>query len=146
MKTQTEQQTTKTFDRQGFIVLESNYEDGAIVIAREKWFEEKSNDNDVFYDKYGQKCYVGGEEGVGAFVGYDYFDGHNWRTVTISCDFFDSDFVRVDEEKEQEILEAYFVKSYDSEGSGLKHYKANDFIFTESAWQGNWEIATVEEE
>lgn len=144
MKTQSQITTATEFDKKGFIVLESNHQEGKIVIAIEKWFEEKSDDEEVYYDNYGQKCYVGGEEGIGPFLGYDYHDGHNWRTVTISADFFDADYSRVDEEKEREILEAFFIKSYKSEGQGLKHYEANDFIFTVSAWQGSWEIATVE--
>jgi hypothetical protein len=132
------------FDRKGYIVLLSNGDDDKTVIALEKWFEEKLNDDDVYYDKYGQEKYVGGEDSIGPFVGYDYHDGHNWRTVTISADFFNSDFSRLQEDEEREILEAYFIKSFESEVQGIKHYNANGYLFKVSAWQGSWEIATVE--
>jgi hypothetical protein len=78
-------------------------------------------------------------------LAYTYHDGHNFRSVTLGLTPWGSaDFDFVDSETETEILEAFEEKEFESETTGMRYYKSGKFKFTQSWWQGDWAIATVE--
>lgn len=164
METQTNQnQVAKEFDRQGYIVLAKAYEDSGqelFYIIRENKFEEKNFCET--YDNYGQKlgcenagCYSrensyceleeGEEENHITVKAYDYWNGHNWQSIIIEHEHdLDTDFHRVIEEKEEEILQDYF-KDVEGEdhGTGLKKYEGDKYDFYTSMGQGHWWEAEV---
>lgn len=127
---------------QGHIVLKSTHEN-KIVIANEKWFQEKSADSDVYHIGTGEMRFVGGDDGIGPFVGYNYWNGHNLQTVTIEAEFFEPDFKRVDEKTERDILSAYFNRSYKQDIESEKLYEADgyEFVISRNVWE--WALATV---
>lgn len=126
------------------VLRENNTGNPFEIIAPAKYFKTRSAQNT--YDGYGQK--LGREYGLCNTVkAYNYHDGHNWQTVTIDASHGEPTHIRIGKEEEKMILRHYRVakaKGWKDAGPGLRKCSTSKFEFTESYWQGSWELATVE--
>lgn len=76
---------------------------------------------------------------------YTFWNGNNHQTITISDEYGEPDYERIDEKEEEKILSDYENCSYECEGHGFRHYTGEKYNFAHSAWQGSFEIAIVTE-
>lgn len=77
-------------------------------------------------------------------LAHTYWDGHNWKTITIEVETNEPSHVRVNSEKEKEILSEYFrFDDYNKDGAGLERANGEAYFFVRSNWQGSYELATV---
>lgn len=71
--------------------------------------------------------------------GFNYWDGHNWRTVTTSLEHGESSYaILEDEELIKELNEAIENKEFEKEGFGKKVYTAEGWVITDNYCQGTW--------
>jgi len=80
--------------------------------------------------------------------GFDYWDGHNWKTVVTGCDFGEPSHEIVNDELTKELNEAIENMSFEKEGFGCKVYTYENWVIIDSNWQGTWasyELMKVED-
>lgn len=78
------------------------------------------------------------------FSGFNFWDGHNWKTVVVSSI---DDQVTHEIEDDEEIIarlnEALENEEFESEGFGTKNYRYKDAKITYSQFSGAWEYADI---
>lgn len=78
------------------------------------------------------------------FQGFNYHDGHNWRTVSVSTIDDDNEYeIEGDEEIIARLNEALENKEFHHETPGIKVYRHKDVEIKDSCWQGTWEDYTL---
>ncbi len=81
----------------------------------------------------------------------DYWNGHNWQSFYLELDDIDQSFLngKLLEENDPiaiQIIEEYeSVKWYSGYENGYRTKKSENFVFTQSIWEGSFEIAIAEE-
>lgn len=77
--------------------------------------------------------------------GFDYWDGHNWQTITVSSelDGEPSHSIVDDENLVAELNKAIEEREFQSEGFGEKIYEGNGYKVIDSAFEGHWESYMV---
>jgi len=84
----------------------------------EKWCEENESFNEV--------------------KGFDYWDGHNWKTVITGCEFGEPTHVIVSENAD-EMNEAIETCEFIEETHGKQYFESEKYWIIQSAWQGDFE-------
>jgi hypothetical protein len=82
---------------------------------------------------------TGIEEGHQTVIGYQYWDGHNHRTMILDDEFGEADLERVEEELEKEILDDLEKKERVKDDRGLTIYEGEKYYFIESHYTNAWE-------
>jgi hypothetical protein len=81
--------------------------------------------------------------------GFDYWDGHNWKTITTGVYFGEPSHEIVSDEKlVAELNEAIENKSFEKSGFGCEVYSHDKWVVIDSNWQGTWaafEIMSMED-
>lgn len=78
------------------------------------------------------------------FSGFNYWDGHNWRTVSVSSVDDSHEYeIETDETIVARLNEALENKEEYSTGPGTVTYRYKDIEIVESNWQGHWEEYTI---
>jgi hypothetical protein len=77
---------------------------------------------------------------------YNYWDGHNWRTLVLETDYGYPDLEEVRGEEAEAILTAYEDKEFSHEGFGSKTYKSGKYTFVETQFASDWYDAEVMED
>lgn len=86
----------------------------------------------------------------GECIGFNYHDGHNWRTVVVSNEFDDFRNYEVvdDEDLIKELNEAVEESEFYKEGPGYSEYRYGKWSVISSQWQEHFEefiISEIEE-
>ena len=104
-----------------------------------------SPDNDV-------SGYKDGDEEVHVQCTYiDCWDGHNWKTFLLEIDDvnpedLDGTLLDKDDPTSAQILKEFeSVNWYGPYKNGYRTKESENYIFTQSIWEGSFELATVEE-
>ena len=77
--------------------------------------------------------------------GFNYFDGHNWKTVTTCADFGETSHSIIEDEDligelEKAIEEMEFVES----GYGKEEYEGNGYAIIKTQFESDWSEYTLE--
>src|SRR5262249_38772857 len=124
--------------------------EGRILVARDSWF--KTMNSWETYNTYGQigehECSTPGEcECEDEVKAHNYWNGHNYASVIIQADNYDTRFTEVDDEDEiDRYTEALENAEFSRESTGRQYYRANGLEITDSQWQGDWELYSIAEE
>jgi hypothetical protein len=90
-------------------------------------------------------------ESLNTCQGFNYWDGHNWKTVITSFEYdgYPSHEIIDDEELIQSLNQAIESKEYVKSGFGFEEYEFEDWKIIDSHFEGTWaayEITEKEEE
>lgn len=154
--TETEKQLLQNF----IVIKEVATEEEAIFILNRSGFIEKPLCE--CYDQFGQQigcegaeCYSaensyikmtdGSEEAHTQCTAFDYFDGHNWRSVIISADTDAGvTHVELDDEKQIEILKQFDLAEWPVDFKmGIKTTNQGDYTFINSLFANDPWLAKV---
>ena len=132
------------------IYLRDNHEgDGRVLVAKTTWF--KTIPTCELYSQYGLPVENNHEEDGGECCclevrAYNYWNGSNWQSVVIEADY-DLRYSEIEDKEEIARYEAAIENmEFDNDDqTGYKVYTAPGFEITESAWQGDWELYTIQE-
>lgn len=75
--------------------------------------------------------------------GFNYWDGNNWKTVTIECEYNEPSHEVIEEKLSVEINEAIENVEFTHSGFGVQVGKYNDWVVISSQWQGDFSAYTV---
>lgn len=71
--------------------------------------------------------------------GFNYFDGNNWQTITVACEFGETSHkILDDKDLIHELNEAIEKREFEAEGFGKKIYTAGDYVVVDDYCQGKW--------
>lgn len=70
--------------------------------------------------------------------GFDYWNGHNWRTVVTAIDFGEAEYEIITENADK-MNKAIENCKFIEETLGKEYYETEDFWIIRSAWQGDFE-------
>lgn len=73
-----------------------------------------------------------------------YWDGRNFKTEYLSSDGYQRYKLVTDEEKETGLNDLIENMEYESEETGRTYYQSGTARITSSAWQGDFEVYTIE--
>lgn len=107
--------------------------------------DEIEEDKRVEIDKFIENWRENNEYHTEISDTYTFWNGRNHQTITLSNEYGEPDYERIDEKEEEKILSDYENCSYECEGHGFRHYTGEKYNFAHSAWQGSFEIAIVTE-
>lgn len=126
-----------------------NEQEGNNDDERENLFKVGQNilafDNSQLFDALADETALGITTYRTEFSGFNYWDGHNWKTV--SLDGWDTDSsthtIETDETIIARLNEAIENKEWDRDEPGMEIYRFKDAEITDSAWQGTWEEYSI---
>ncbi|MDA3614744.1 hypothetical protein [Polluticaenibacter yanchengensis] len=70
--------------------------------------------------------------------GFDYWDGHNWKTIITATEFGEPEY-EIISEKSEEMNQAIEDCEFIEETHGKKYFQSEHYWIVESAWQGDFE-------
>lgn len=159
---------TETYDKYGFLVSAENAGDyclenstcdrlreeflNAIKLAGfevkeddtfEDFVESENAEIKAFTEKWREK-----NESYNNVLAWNYFDGHNWRTITIDSDNYDceANYEKMENEESEEILRLFNEVYFDEFNNGFSKIKKGGYTFVKSQFAGNpfWADVTKE--
>lgn len=80
------------------------------------------------------------EEDFTTVKGFTYWDGSNWKTITVEQNEYEPTHNVVDEDLTKELNQAIENKSFETKGFGCEVSRGGDYAIIESQWQGSWDI------
>lgn len=80
--------------------------------------------------------------------GFEYWDGHNWRTVVVQADHYDPEYELIEDENLiNELNQAIEDREFEKEGQGVRIYSGGNYQIVDSQWHGSfaaWELTHVD--
>lgn len=103
-----------------------------------------ANDNHLYFTA----ILIGAPEDVfeshqETLIGYTYYDGHNYKTISIQVENGESTHTQLSEEESEKILKDYSSSKVVEQGLNSKVSEGDEFLFVEFNFQSNWELARV---
>lgn len=128
-----------------FVLKKNERQTDEFLLVSARRFKTVSAQNT--YDRYGQR--LGREHGLlNTVKALNYHNGHNFQTVTIACTYGEPTHLRVSPEIERKIVRHYRTakkNGWSPHSPGRVKCETTKYLFIESYWQGDWELATVTE-